>query len=377
MSVEIPILLMVQELGIGGSERQMTEVARALDRSKFQPHVSSMRPEGFRADELRHAGVPVVRFPTRSFRSPSVLRAGRQMGMYLRQHDIRIVHTFDAPSNLFGVFTARAHRTPAVVISSQRAFRSLTGRLHRLLRITDHLVDAIVVNCKAIEHHLIADEGVPASRIRLCYNGIDLEQFQPGSRIRQPVLQDAGCVVGCVCALRPEKGLPTLLKAFARVRNVQPGLKLVIVGSGPVLPDLEKLAAELDIGGQCLFEAANSSVAEWMRSIDIFVLPSLSEALSNSLLEAMACGCCPVASKVGGNVELIAPGHTGLLFPARDEAALAAQLEILIHNQALRRRMAGESVAFVRSGFSLQTSVARMMEIYTELLAVRSPCPHS
>jgi glycosyltransferase involved in cell wall biosynthesis len=350
---------MARELGLGGTERQLTEIARTLDRTQFAPHVGCLHSEGLRGAELETAGVPIARFPVRSLYHRSTLSAGREMGRYLRQHRIQLVHTFDVPMNLFGVPVARAYRTP-VVLSSQRAFRDLTPGMHRrLLRLTDRLVDGVVVNCEAIRQHLIADEHVPAERISVCYNGIDVDEFYPGSRTPGTPL-----TIGIVCALRPEKGLITLLEAFAQV----PEAKLVIVGSGPMLPELQRLAGSLGILDNCHFEPGTNRVADWLRKIDIFVLPSLSEALSNSLMEAMACGCAVSASSVGGNVELVQQGVTGLAFPPKDATALAANLRALVQNEALRNELAANASRFIHRAFSLATSAARMAEIYRKAL---------
>src|SRR5207244_161276 len=104
-------------------------------------------------------------------------------------------------------------------------------------------------------------------------------------------------------------------------------IRLLIVGSGPALPDLQASARRFALGGRCVFEPATRDVGAWLREIDIFVLPSLSEAFSNSLMEAMASGCCVVASRVGGNPELVVEGETGLLFRAADSADLARSLD--------------------------------------------------
>ena len=142
MTQPVSVMLMVRELGPGGTERQITEIAKALDRSRFEVHVGCFH-EGIRARELREAGVPVVRFPVRSFLSPTACAGAWQLGRYLRRHRIRIVHTFDYPLNCFGVPVAKFFRTP-VVLSSQRADRALNPpRYNRLLRMTDHMVDGI------------------------------------------------------------------------------------------------------------------------------------------------------------------------------------------------------------------------------------------
>ena len=356
------VLLMTRSLGLGGSERQLTEIAKSLDRGAFQPHVACFHAEGFRAEELRAAGVPLVRLPVKSFFGPSVLTGAAALGRYLREHNIELVHTFDVPMNLFGVPAARLFRVPRV-LSSQRAHRALTpGFRHHLLRITDHLADAIVVNSEAVRRDLIEADRVPAQRIHLCYNGLDTSQFQPPpGRPATPV------VIGVICALRPEKGLETLLEAFAQTS----GAGLRIVGDGHSFPTLQTLALKLKLGDRCEFEPGTKHVAERLGSIHIFVLPSLSEAFSNSLMEAMACECCVVASRVGGNPELITDGETGLLFPARDSAALARSLQQLIDEPALRTRLAAAGAARIRRDFTLARAARRMAEIYESISAQR------
>src|SRR6185369_5785333 len=149
------------------------------------------------------------------------------------------------------------------------------------LRLTDRLVSGVVVNCEAMRRHLLEDEGVSAGRIQLCYNGIDTTRFFPSPVPRPPILADASAVIGCACVLRPEKGLPTLIDAFHLVRPHFPRTKLVLVGSGPMRSALEEQARSLGLSESVVFVPAQADVAVWMRSMDIFVLPSLSEALSN------------------------------------------------------------------------------------------------
>lgn len=360
-----PVLLLARELGIGGSERQLAVTAMSLDRSRFEPHVGCFH-EGFRADELRAAGVPVVRFPVTSFKSPSAFSGARKMGEYLKEHGIELVHTFDTPLNVFGVPVACAYRTP-VVLSSQRAHRELSGRFRHLLRITDRMADGIVVNCESVKRQLIAEERVPADRIQVCHNGIDTTAFNPAGRTPP----DKMLTVGVVCALRPEKGLPTLLEAFAIARKAHPCIRLQLVGSGPMLPELQELATQTGIADVCAFEPTTSRVAEWLRKIDIFVLPSLSEALSNALMEAMASGCAVVASDAGGNPELVQHGDTGLLFRRGHAQDLAAQLMRMIADGMLRDRLARAAADRMQREFTLTACAKRMESIYLNFLDPR------
>lgn len=365
-----PILLMARELHLGGSERQMTEIALSLDRTRFEPHVGTFRPEGIRGDELSAAGFPVIQFPVYSFRSRAALMGIWRLARYIRHHRIQLVHSFDAPTTLYAMPVTR-YFTSAVPVSSQRGHRELAPEFRKLLRWTDHIVDGIVVNCEFLKKHLIRDEHIAERRIHVCYNGINLQQFGPGSSPRPPALPEDALVIGVVCAVRPEKGLTTLVDAFARVRPLRKQMKLAIVGSGPALAELQGRAKTAGVFADCIWEPVTADVSRWLRAFDIFVLPSLSEALSNSLMEAMACGCPVVASDVGGNPELVRNGERGLLFDAQNVTALTEALRRLIEDEALRRTLAGAGQKFIRDGFSREASANRMGEIYEALLSSR------
>jgi glycosyltransferase involved in cell wall biosynthesis len=258
-------MLLARELDLGGSERQLTELAKTLDRSRFTPHVGCFRPQGMRSAELVAAGVPVVHFAVDSFLSFGALREAWNLRSYIRRHEIRLVHTFDYPLTLFAVPVAHWF-TRAVVVSSQRSHRSLIPSRYRpLIRVTDRIADAIVVNCEFVRRHLEIDEGVPSGRIRLCYNGVDLHEFEP---------RETPCdslTIGTVCSLRPEKDLGTLIEAFARLKPS--GLKLSIVGSGSMLEQLRSRAESRGLAPDCIFVPATANAAECLRSLDILVLP--------------------------------------------------------------------------------------------------------
>jgi glycosyltransferase involved in cell wall biosynthesis len=359
-----PVLLMVRELGIGGCERDLTKVAIGIDRNRLEPHVACFRPEGFRTTELRSNGVPIVHVPVSSFRSPSAVQAARVMGDYIRTRGIQLVHSYDVPTTVFGVPVARMYGSP-VVVSSQLSYRQLAKPfIRRLLRVTDRMVDTIVVNCVAMQDHMVRDEKVPLERTYLCYNGVDTTVFYPAKEARPDALRDASLVIGSVCGLRAEKRLDLLVDAFAKVYSLRPKMKLAIVGSGVMLTKLEQQATELGIRDACIFQPQTSDIPPWLRAMDIFVLPSESEAFSNALLEAMACGCCPVGSHVGGTPELIEHGERGFLFTSGDSAELAARMAELIVNEEVRLRFSSAAAAFARDTLSVERNVATMSQLY-------------
>ena len=298
-----PVLLLTQELGQGGTERQTVEFAKALNRERFSVHVGCFYSDGFRSIELIRAGIPILDLGIPKWPSLAIVPGAWRLTRYIRRNRIRLVHTFDTPMNCFATPVSRACGVP-VVFTSQRASRSLTKSWERrLLRFTDRLANAIIVNCGAMRRHL-ADEGVAPEHLRTCNNGLDTRRFHPLHRSRPAIFADASIVIGVVCGLRQEKGLPTLVEAFAILHSemppeLRPKLRLAFIGSGPMRAPLEQLAIQLGVAQECHFEPSTPNVETWLRAVDIFVLPSLTEALSNALLEAMACSCAVVASRVG------------------------------------------------------------------------------
>jgi glycosyltransferase involved in cell wall biosynthesis len=148
-------------------------------------------------------------------------------------------------------------------------------------------------------------------------------------------------------------------------------MKLLLVGSGDQLPSLEILRDQLGIAADCVFIPAQDNVADWMRSIDVFVMSSYSEGFPNALLEAMACECCVIGSRVGGIPELVDDGVTGLLFTSGDVNSLTAKLEMVIHDEDLRERFRTEAGRSARETFSMEIAARRTEALYSDLLARR------
>jgi glycosyltransferase involved in cell wall biosynthesis len=323
---------------------------------------------GIRQRELDAAGIPVLHLPVGAVISAGGCAAAVRLARYIRRHSIRVLHAYD-PTAILGVPVARCMNLPAV-ISSQLSYRGIMDwKTLFLLRLTDPFADAVVVNCEAMRRHMIDDEGLPEKRVELCYNGVDPTQFYPCAAPRPEALAGASLVIGTVCALRPEKGLTVLQEAFARARKPA-GTRLLIVGSGVELPRLQANAARLGIEDASVFIPATVDVPYWLRAIDVFVLPSYSEAFSNSLLEAMACGCAPVGSRVGGTPELIGSREErGLLFPPADAGALARKLSVLAEDQNLRCELASRAALFAGTTLTIDAAARRTAEIYENCLS--------
>jgi glycosyltransferase involved in cell wall biosynthesis len=215
---------------------------------------------------------------------------------------------------------------------------------------------------------MIDDEHVSGERIELCYNGVDTSVFYPQAAFKPKGAANPSLVIGVVCVLRPEKAIHLLQEAFARVRHLKPGMRLLIVGSGPELPRLEANSRRLGLQNDCEFVPATSRVPDFLRAFDIFVSCSSSEAFSNTILEAMACGCGVVGSRVGGTPELLGNDERGLLFKSGDVDDLAEKLVTLIGNEPFRDALGARAAEFARNKLSIEIAARRMAEIYELML---------
>ena len=278
------------------------------------------------------------------------------------------MHAYDV-SGILSVPVARLAGVD-VVIGSQLSYRDLLdSRTQFLLRATDPVADAILANCEAIRQYLIEREGLRPDRVEMCYNGVDTTEFFPAPTEKPAPLDPAAVVIGSVCALRHEKNLGLLLEAFAKIRPAVPSrLQLLFVGSGVEREALVQKARKLGVDDVTLFIPATREVPQWLRAIDIFVLPSYSEAFSNSLLEALACGCSAVASRVGGSPEMLGANERGLLFETGKVEGLADCLRTLALDADLRRTLGANAATFAREKLSIEIAARNTGEIYLKWL---------
>jgi glycosyltransferase involved in cell wall biosynthesis len=344
-------------------------MAATLDRTRFEPHVASVIG-GFRADELRAIDVPIFQIPIKSFWKPGPVRLAAVLRRYIRENKIQLVHIFDAGLSL--VTTLAAWTSPRVrLLSSQRSFMDLVPPKHRYFLLAAHwAAAAIVTNSDALRSHLHSDYHIPLARIDVCHNGLNTLVFTPDVRRRIPELASAPIVIGTVCVMRREKNIGQLLEAFAQFLPEEPKARLLIVGSGPEESNLKQLAGKLRISDACCFLPSTADVRGALRSIDIFVNPSLTEGLPNAVMEAMACGCCVIASDAGGTGELITHKIHGLLMPPGDLARLSSSLRETAAKPEWRREMAEAAVRRMSEEFSLEASAKRMGEIYERRLGI-------
>lgn len=245
---------------------------------------------------------------------------------------------------------------------------------HRWLRrLYRPFVDRYVALSCDLAGYLTTHVGVPAARVHQIYNGVDSDRFRPAVGGRAPI---PGCpfvgddlwLVGTVGRMQTVKNQTLLTRAFLRLLALEPALRararLVLVGDGPLRDECVALLRAADAEPLAWVAGARDDVADVMRGLDSFVLPSLAEGVSNTILEAMASGLPVVATAVGGNPELVESGLTGELVPAGDEEAMAQALLKLVRSPATAAAYGRAARDAVERRFSLQAMVAAYQAVY-------------
>jgi glycosyltransferase involved in cell wall biosynthesis len=360
------ILLMGGTLELGGTEGQFAEVACGIDRSRFEVRVSCVRPEGPLRSKLEAAGVLVGCATRGSLRPAAFLSALVTLVRELRVHDVRLIHSFDYASNLLCVPAARlARRTLA--IASQRDLGNLRSPpRERLQGLTLRLAHRVLVNSEAVRDTLVRSGRVPANRVTVVRNGVDLRRFHP--RCREPRAPGDAVTVVTLANLRPEKGLGDLLDVAAIVRGRSPACRFQIWGEGPLRAELAARARSLGLDGTIELCGRTQTPESVLRAADVFALPSHSEASSNGILEAMASGLPVVATRVGGNPFLVEHGATGLLVPPGDPSAFAESVIRLVEHPNEAERLANAALERTRSRYSSESMLRELEGVYDDLV---------
>jgi sugar transferase (PEP-CTERM/EpsH1 system associated) len=265
----------------------------------------------------------------------------------------------------------RIHGEHGWVVSDLAGTRPRSLRVRRFCAPVIH---RFVAMSRDIERWMTDTVGIPAQRITQIYNGVDSRRFAPdGERAEWPWTADeAPLVIGTVGRIEPTKNQEALVHAFARVLEQAPELaqrlRLMIVGEGPQLESLRTSPVATSLGRRIWFPGAREDVAALMRRMDIFVLPSLNEGISNTILEAMACGRPIVAARVGGNPELLVHGVTGVLYESNNEAAFVECLVAYARDRALRQAHGAAARLRAVEQFSLDAMVSRYTHLYDDTL---------
>jgi glycosyltransferase involved in cell wall biosynthesis len=366
---QIPVAVFLTRFEPGGTERQMIELVRRLDPSRFRVHVACFEKSGAWLPRVEARAASIAEFPIRGFARAATAARMVEFARWCRRERIAVVQTCDLYANIFGLPAAAAAGVP-VRIASRRELNPDKSRGQILLqRQAYRFATKVVANSRAAQA-ILQQEGLATSSIVVIPNGID-----PSALVeRRPDVADrAPRTIITVANLRAEKSHETLIAAAARLVRIHPHLQFQIVGGGPRRQALEALAAAHAIRDHVAFLGYREDVGALLAAADIFVLPSRSEAFPNGAIEAMAAGLPVVASAVGGLLDLIEDGRTGLLVPPAEPQALAAAIGRLIEDRALARRLGEQARTHVAERYTFERMVQAFEDLYLAGLPARAP----
>lgn len=366
------VCVLTESFSHGGTERQFTELVTRLDRQKYNVRLACLNRAGPLYEQVRAAGLPVAEFPLRGWLNGKTARSAWEWVRLLRLEKIDLVHTFDLYTDIFSAPLARFGGVPVLITSLRQMMSAYSPRQRRALRRSFQLSDCVIANSQRVGDSLVADEGLSAARVRVLYNGVDLERFHPnGSRLsareRLGWGRD-GLLVGVICNLRPEKDHRTLLDAVPQVVRRAPRVHFLIVGTGSLEGHLRRYAEQKQLLSHVSFLGDRSDIPEILEAVDLAVLPTLLESMPNVVLEAMSAGRPIIASDVGGCRELIGTGRTGMLVPPRDPRILAEEIVRLLEQPSLREEMGQAARRRAEEKFDFSRAVKHLEEIYDDML---------
>jgi sugar transferase (PEP-CTERM/EpsH1 system associated) len=372
----------VFNLDIGGLENGVVNLINNMPRDAFRHAIVCIKGATDFRRRLQRPDVSIITLGQQPGLDPaSYLRAWRTFGALRPQ----IVHTRNLAALEMQLPALLAHVPHRVHSEHGRDGRDLQGNYRRynfVRKMFRPLVHRYVAMSRDLEDWLVRTIEVDAARVEQIYNGVDTDRFFPHRGPREPFgpagFADADSfVIGAVGRMVPVKDHATLVRAFARLATLVPAqaarLRLVFLGDGSCRRECEQLAAQLGVADRCWFAGDRDDVATIVRQFDLFCLSSLNEGINNTVLEAMACGLPVIATRVGGNPELVIEGVTGTLVQVASDEGFALAMQAYLAD-AQRRRSHGENGRRrAEADFSIPAMVGRYAKLYEGLMSAPAP----
>ncbi len=368
----------------GGTEGQVLNLVRHLDRQAFDLQFACLRKGGDMLADFEKLDIPISEFRIRNLYGPKTLLQQMRFAAHLRSQNIQIAHSYNFYANMFAIPAARLARVPVVIASIRDRGVYLTPNQKIAQKWVCRLADRILVNAESIREWLL-EQGYEDNRITVIKNGIDMSRYTGSSdrsHVRRDLaIPDSSPIVVLIARLNPQKGVDDFIKAASLLRLSHPEVRFLIVGAKlqyqegvfsqdrEYMQELQELANDLGVGGSVIFAGHRTDTPEILAEAAISVLPSHSEGLSNTLLESMAAGIPTVATNVGGNPELVRDQVNGILIPLRSPEHLAQAIRTILDNPEFAKRFGRAAKIMATEGFSLEKMTADTQAVYRAELA--------
>jgi glycosyltransferase involved in cell wall biosynthesis len=359
--------------GIGGTERQLLELLRGLDPARWRSRLVCFRKAGGLLDEVQGMGFAPVHLPLNgSMWRPNTARMIARLARLIVAERAALVHCHDIYGILLGVPAARLAGVP--VLAARRDLgHHLTPVQRPMLRLALRRATRVLANAATVASQVEREDGIPASRIAIVPNGLDLARFdaRAAAPLDGPGLASSPAVLTVARMTYPAKGHDDLLAAVPEVRRHIPGVTFAIAGDGPREPELRALADRLGVAGAVQFLGRRGDAPALMARADLVCHPARLEGLPNAVMEAMAAARPLVATTVGGTPELVHDGVHGLLVPPEDPPALAAAIIAALRAPERAREMARAARARIAERFTVEALAGRVDRLYADMVGDR------
>ena len=368
------IAYLIDGLSMGGAERLMVPILKHLSRAHFDPYVCAMQSKDGNpmADEIRALGVPVECLNIKHLRE---LDAIPRLTHYLKSIRADLVHTQLEAANILGNISAKLLRLPSVCTIHVMPSLDVKTKMKMHQKVEwftlRHFCDRVISVSEEARQYHIKISGSSEEQVTTIYNGIDLSAFSDMdyARERRSVRAELGIpldadVLVTVAVLRPPKGIQFLIRAMPAILASHPNTYYLIVGSGSHREALMEEVGKAGVSERVVFAGMRKDVPQLLAASDIFVLPTLTEALPTVLAEAMAARLPLIASRVGGIPEMITNGQNGFLTEPEDLKGLASACIHLLKNRDERAAMSAEGWRIVHQKFSIERQVEQLRDLY-------------
>jgi glycosyltransferase involved in cell wall biosynthesis len=351
----------------GGTEKHILEVFEHIDKKKFEIHLGFLQTSPWLKENVLDSHYTILNF--RGYWHPNFLRQLVRLVSYIRREQFQIVQCFFLEGNVVGVLAAKIAGIPHILAARRNLGYWNSSLRIFLLRWLKYFTTGYVANCQAVKDYVRITEKVLPDKIKVLYNGVDLNYYdisqgRGGDRIFPP----DKIVVGLVANLKKIKGIQYFLEAGRLASVKRRDLLFVIIGGGYEEVRFKKMACQLGLEKTVCFLGIKEDIRPYLHSFHMAVNSSLTEGFSNSILEYLAAGLPVIATKVGGNSELVEDGVNGFLVPPADGRALADKILVLAENQEMRKRFGQQAREIAEEKFSLARQMARLEDFYSELV---------
>ena len=354
------VCLMIDQLSRAGTETQLLSLINNLNRDLVRPYLVFLNGEDAASKSLEPNDCQILRLGVRKLRSFHSIRNLFRLRRYLKDNKIDVLQLYFPDSTIFGSLAGWFSGVRHIVRTRRNTGYWMTKRDHWMGKFISRFIDATVANCGACKNAVVRNENATPDSVAVIPNGINLSRFEE----IPPTIPNSPRILGVVANLRPVKDLSSLVQATKLVKDqFGPDFRIEVVGEGDSRTELENLIGELGLEDQIELKGSTSDIPSFLSTVEVAILCSKTEGMSNSIIEYMAAGRPTIATNVGGNPELIQHEETGLLVSPSNPEELAAAIIRLLDDPTAASNMGQKARQIAMENYS-DESQARNYETF-------------